>query len=448
MTYEQALDFWFGRINYEKTAPHPGDLKLDRMREFLGRLGNPHEGLRIVHVAGSKGKGSVAAMLATVLQQAGYRTGLFTSPHLCRVEERIQIDRVPIAAEDLTALLEEIRDAVEGPKQASILTPTFFEIATALGFLHFARRQVDVAVIEVGLGGRFDSTNVCRPLVAVITSISLDHTELLGHRLASIAMEKAGIVKPGCAVVSGATVSEARAVIETICRERGAPLRQLEVDFRYRYEPGRVIPQPSTFVLHKPRMQIITPQRTWPEMELGLLGHHQADNAAVAVACLEPLRDLGLRLDDSAVSVGLSTVQWPARLEVFGGQPLVVLDCAHNIASIQAFLDTLAASFPPGRRWLIFAGSTDKDLPAMLRLLAPHFAHAYLTRYHTNPRSAAPEQLAAMLGSASVLPYTLCPTPADACRKVMTVVTPADLICVTGSVFLAGELRPMLGSLL
>jgi dihydrofolate synthase/folylpolyglutamate synthase len=441
MTYEQALDFWFRRVNYEKTVPNADDLKLDRMRELLARLGNPHERLRIVHVAGSKGKGSVSAMLAAILQRNGYRTGLFTSPHLCRVEERIQIDRTPIAPADLTALLADIRAAVEG-RHAPALAPTFFEIATALGFLHFARQQVDLAVIEVGLGGRFDSTNVCRPVVTAITSISHDHTDVLGHRLASIAMEKAGIIKPGCPAVSGATAPEARAVIEPICRERGAPLQQLEVDFRYRYKPGRVIPQAPSFVLHKPRVQITTPTRTWPEMEMSLLGHHQADNAAVVVACVEQLRKLGLHVKDDAVSAGLSAVQWPARLEILGGQPLVVLDCAHNVASIQAFQDTLAASFPSGQRWLIFAGSTDKDLPAMLHLLAPHFAHVFLTRYGTNPRSAAPEQLAAMLGTAGSVPFTLCPTALDAWRKARTAAAPADLVCVTGSVFLAGELRP------
>jgi dihydrofolate synthase/folylpolyglutamate synthase len=383
-------------------------------------------------------------MLAAILQQHGYRTGLFTSPHLCRVEERIQVDREPIAQADLTVLLEEIRDAVEGPRDQQALEPTFFEIATALGFLHFDGREVDVAVIEVGLGGRFDSTNVCRPVVTVITSISLDHTDVLGHRLASIAMEKAGIVKPGCPAVSGATVPEARMVIEAICRERNARLYQLEVDFRYRYVPGRVIPQPPGFVLHKPRVQVTTPHRTWPEMEVGLLGHHQADNAAVTVACVEQLCNLGLDLDDADVSAGLSLVQWPARMEVFGGQPLVVLDCAHNVASIQAFLDTLAASFPPSRRLLIFAGSTDKDLPAMLRLLAPHFAHVFLTRYRTNPRSAAPEQLAAMLATAGPTPFTLCPTAIDAWYKARTAAAPTDLVCVTGSVFLAGELRPVI----
>ena len=240
MDYAQALAFWFGHVNYEQRAPASGDLKLDRMRALLRLLGEPHTRLRVIHVAGSKGKGSTSAMLASVLRRAGYRTGLFTSPHLTRVEERFQVDGVPVTPGELAALLTDVRDALgragaRGPLSAP---PTFFEIATAVGFLHFVRRRVDAAVLEVGLGGRLDSTNVCLPAVALITSISLDHTDLLGDRLAAIAREKAGIVKPRRPAVSGATSPEARAVIEGVCRERNAPLRQLGVDFRYVYEPG------------------------------------------------------------------------------------------------------------------------------------------------------------------------------------------------------------------
>src|SRR5262245_15568303 len=197
LTADEARAFWFGRINYEQRSPKPSDLKLERMQHLLDHLGNPHRALRIVHVAGSKGKGSTSAMIASILRQSGYRTGLFTSPHLCRVEERITVDDEPIGPEELTVLLNEVSRAVQalGPDDRGAVT--FFEVATALGFLHFARRQVDSAVIEVGLGGRFDSTNVCLPLVSVITSISFDHTGQLGNRLVQIAMEKAGIVKPG-----------------------------------------------------------------------------------------------------------------------------------------------------------------------------------------------------------------------------------------------------------
>src|SRR6516162_7492823 len=190
---DEARAWWYGLINFEQRTPTADDLKLEHMRSLLSRLGNPHRRLRIVHVAGSKGKGSTSAMLAAALRQAGYRTGLFTSPHLCRVEERFQIDGHPIATEELGALLADVRAAVESRR--STQTPTFFEVGTAVGLLHFVRRRVDVAVLEVGLGGRLDSTNVCRPLVALITSISFDHTRLLGDRLASIAREKAGIFK-------------------------------------------------------------------------------------------------------------------------------------------------------------------------------------------------------------------------------------------------------------
>src|SRR5947209_4503902 len=197
--YQHALAWWYGVVNWEVRSPQPDDLKLHQMRALLRRLGDPQRRLRILHVAGSKGKGSTAAMLAAVLRRAGHRTGLFTSPHLTRVEERLQVDGEAITAPELTALLDEVRAAVAA---APALEPTFFEIATAVGFLHFVRRRTDAAVIEVGLGGRFDSTNVCRPAVALITSISFDHTQQPGNRLASIAMEKAGIVKPGIPTVS------------------------------------------------------------------------------------------------------------------------------------------------------------------------------------------------------------------------------------------------------
>jgi dihydrofolate synthase/folylpolyglutamate synthase len=436
---ERALAFWYGLVDYERKPIRPGDLKLDRMRALLQQLGNPQERLRIIHVAGSKGKGSTAAMLAAVLRQAGYRTGLFTSPHLCRVEERIEVDGVPITADELTTLLEEIQPVVQG---AASRKPqhTFFEVATALGFLHFARRRVDVAVIEVGLGGRFDSTNVCRPLVAVITSISLDHVEQLGYRLESIAMEKAGIVKPGRPAISGATAPEARGVIERICRQRRAPLRQLGVDFHYRYEPGRVTAETE----QRPRVRVVTERRAWPELELGLLGEHQAANAAVVLACIEQLQASGLHVGDAAVAAGLAGVDWPARLEVLGRRPFIVLDCAHNLASVQALVETLHASFPPGRRLLVFAGSSDKDLAGMLRLLAPHFGHAFLTRYQSNPRSLPGDQLAELLRRTAELPATVHATPAEAWQAARSAAGPDDLICVTGSVFLAGEVRPLL----
>jgi dihydrofolate synthase/folylpolyglutamate synthase len=448
--HARALAFWYGLIDYERRTIQPGDLKLDRMRTLLQFLGNPQDRLRIIHIAGSKGKGSTSAMLAAVLRRAGYRTGMFTSPHLCSVEERIQVDGEPITAAELTELLEEIAavaprvaravaDQVPAASRDRNTSLTFFEVATAIGFLHFARRRVDAAVVEVGLGGRFDSTNVCRPVMSVITSISFDHTQQLGNRLASIAREKAGIVKPGRPVVSGATAPEARAVIERVCGERRAALRQLGVDFRYQYEPGHVTAEDRC----SPRVQVTT-RRSWPVLEVGLLGEHQAANAAVVVACVEELRAAGLHIGDQAVADGLASVSWPARLEVLGQRPLLVLDCAHNVASAQALVDTLQSSFPPARRLLLFAASTDKDLAGMLRVLAPHFSHVFLTRYHSNPRSAAPEDLADLVRRAADVNVSLHATPEDAWRVARGMTGPDDLLCITGSVFLAGELRPLM----
>lgn len=438
---EEARRFWYNLINYEQRSPEAADLKLDRMRTLLARLGNPQRRLRILHVAGSKGKGSTSAMLAAVLRHAGYRTGLFTSPHLNRVEERFQVDGCPISGPELTTLLNEVRQCVQArPQGPGKSLPTFFEVATAVGLLHFVRRRVDATVLEVGLGGRLDSTNVCDPLVALITSISYDHTNLLGDRLASIAREKAGIVKPGRPTISGATPAEARAVITRICQQRRAPLRQLGVDFHYCDEPGQVTAEG----IRRPRVEVTTWRRRWPVLELNLLGTHQAANAAVAVACLEELRALGWHLPDEAVAAGLAGVTWPARLEVVGRRPLVVLDCAHNVASAAALADTLTSSFPPGRRLLVFAGSSDKDLSGMFRVLAPHFAHAFLTRYTDNPRGVGPGELLALLRSSSELPATMCVTPAEALQAARGAAGPEDLICITGSVFLAGELRPLL----
>ena len=444
MTYEQALAFWYSRINYEQRTPRPDDLKLDRIRALLQLLGNPQERLRIIHVAGSKGKGSTSAMLAAVLRQAGYRTGLFTSPHLNRVEERIQVDGAPVSAEELAVLMADVQRAVAVLDRDGFSEPvTFFEVVTALGFLHFVRRRVEAAVVEVGLGGRFDSTNVCQPLVALITSISFDHTQQLGTSLANIAMEKAGIIKPGRPAVSGATAPEARAVIAAIGTQRRSPLRQLNRDFHYTYQPGRVTQESDL----RPSVRVITAHRAWPALELGLLGEHQAANAAVAVACVEELIALGWHLPDRAVAEGLARVHWPARLEVLHRRPLVVLDCAHNVASVRALVETLQTSFPPGRRLLVFAVSSDKDLPGMCRILAPHFQHVYLTRYGSSPRSAAPEHLLELFRREHGPAASVYMTAAEAWHAAWMEAGPDDLLCVTGSVFLAGELRPTLLSL-
>jgi dihydrofolate synthase/folylpolyglutamate synthase len=441
MTYEEALAYWYERINFERKAPKPDDLKLDRMHAVLRLLGDPHKRLRIVHVAGTKGKGSCSAMLASVLRASGYRVGLFTSPHLTDVRERIQVDGEPISREELAARMAEVKSAVHSmeiggdPRKV----PTFFEIGTALGFLQFDCRRVDVAVVEVGLGGRFDSTNVCRPVVSLITNISFDHMATLGDRLALIAREKSGIIKTARPVVTTADAPEALAVIEAIAAQRKAPLAALGRDFRYEYTPGK-----STTKL--PRVRVTCRTHRWPWMDLGLHGQHQAANAAGVALVVEVLRDEGMVISDEAVADGLAHVDWPARLEVMGTEPLVILDCAHNVASAQALIDTIQDSFEtPGKKALILAVSTDKQVSEMLQVLGPRFDRFYLTRYSNNPRCMPPRQAAGLLRE--IYPDSVISIHEDAAEALCQArqqAGPKDLIAISGSVFLAGELRPLL----
>lgn len=437
-TYQQALDFWHSRVNYEQGGmpSDPRELKLDRMRSLLHRLGNPERRLHIVHVAGSKGKGSVAAMLASILQSAGLRTGLFTSPHLIRVEERVQINGQPISPDALTAHMRTIAETVPAIEAEHGTQPTFFEIVTALGFLHFAQEHTDVAVVEVGLGGRFDATNVCDPLVSVITSISFDHTQQLGNTLAAIAGEKAGIIKPGRPVVSGVTEAEPAQIISAKARGAHAPLRVLGREFDLDYQPARL---EGTYPVG-PQVRVRTLERTWPWMELGLLGAHQARNAAVAVAVVEELRRIGFAIPEGAVAQGLRYVRWPARVEIVQTRPWVIVDCAHNVASCQALAATLAEPFSALGWHLVFAASRDKDLSGMMQVLAPHFRSALFTRYRSSQRGADPALLLDLWRQAGGLAGQVIEDPATAYRLAHSQLRADELLCVTGSVFLAGEI--------
>jgi dihydrofolate synthase/folylpolyglutamate synthase len=432
MTYDDAIGFWYGRINYEVRSARPSDLKLERMRALLRRLGDPHERLRAVHVTGTKGKGSTCAMLASVLQTAGYRVGLFTSPHLTCVEERVQVNRVPIGPAELTALMADVAPAVrELEADATYPPPTFFEIGTALGFLHFVRRRCDVAVIEVGLGGRFDSTNVCHPLVSVITNIGFDHMAQLGRTLEEIAYQKAGIIKRRTPVVSGVTQPGPRDVVQRVAEEMDAPL----------WEPGRRGEKTEgPYGLNLPLSSLpLSPSVSLP-------GAHQRANAALACCAIERLREAGLTVSGSAVARGLAELKWPARIELVSTDPAVILDTAHNVPSAEALVDTLREFFPvPGRKRVVFAVSSDKQYAEVLRILTGYFDHFHLTRYSNNPRSVPQEKLVAVLADvAPGKPFTVHPTSTDAWSAARAAAGEHDLVCITGSVFLAGELRPVL----
>ncbi|MGH7200047.1 MAG: bifunctional folylpolyglutamate synthase/dihydrofolate synthase [Planctomycetaceae bacterium] len=438
-TYEQALEFLFGRINYERVEPGSysrREFKLDRMRRLLARLGDPHLRIPAVHIAGTKGKGSTAAMTAAMLTAAGRRVGLFTSPHLTAFEERMTVDGRMPGRETFIELVNEVRPVAvgleaESPRRA----PTYFETAAALAWLYFVRERVELAVLEVGLGGRLDATNLCRPEVTIITSISRDHTALLGETLAEIAAEKAGIIKRGVPVVSGVAQPEPDAVIERIALGRRAPL----------YRLGREI-----HALHHddtPRggvADIETPWSQWPAVAVPLPGEHQARNAALALTAVELLSQRGWPVPREAAAAGLERLTWPIRVESLCERPVVVVDAAHNDGSVEALLATLRRRYGRRRALLVFATSRDKDARGMLARLAPEFEAIVLTRYLGNPRAVPVEQLAQIAREAADRPATCAATPAEAWSQARQWAGPEDLICATGSFFLAAEMRELI----
>jgi dihydrofolate synthase/folylpolyglutamate synthase len=444
-----ALDFLTGRIDYERSLAVPygkRDFRLDRMHDLLARLGNPQDSLKVVHLAGTKGKGSTAAMIAAVLTAAGYRTGLYSSPHLDRVEERLAIDGLPCPPAELVELVEVVRPVIEAMDAESEgdplgpTRPTYFETVTALALLHFARQRVDAAVLEVGMGGRLDSTNVCRPIVTVITSISFDHTQQLGNTLAAIAGEKAGIIKPGVPLVSGVLPEEPRAVVLAAARAANSRVVELEQDFSYVYRAPqhleRLPAQPEfDYIDHRDAAGSLS------KLQLSLVGRHQAANAALALATLGELRCAGYQIPESAVRRGLSQVSWPARVEVLRRLPAIVLDAAHNVASVEALVQVLQESFSAQRRLLVFATTRDKNLQGMLERLLPAFDEVIFTRYWSNPRGVPAEELDALAAEISSLPRTVCADATSAWTAVQARLTPDDLVCIAGSFFIAAEMR-------
>ncbi len=456
-THDSALDFLIRRIDYERslTVPYGEEaFRLDRMRDLLRRLGDPQRRLSLIHVAGTKGKGSTSAMIAAVLSASGRRTGLFSSPHLERIEERFRIDGQCCGAEAFAALVARLvpivaeMDALAQSQGICEMGPTYFELTTALALLWFHEQAVDAAVLEVGLGGRLDSTNVITPLVSVITSISFDHTRQLGNTLAAIAGEKAGIIKTGVPVISGVRLDEPRQVIERVAREHGSTLRQIGVDFDCTYTPPRDVTHRST----NGEMTFREPQGTFEQLdhvELALLGRHQAANAAVALAALNELSRQGWQLSAEAIRRGLQQVCWPARVECVQTAPTVVLDAAHNVASIEALLETLDTCFAPSPRLLVFATTREKDIAGMLSRLLDHFETVVLTRYLNNPRGVPVAEVFAiaeqLLGAdAATRRCLIADTPADAWELLRRRVTPEHLVCVAGSFFIAAEMRPLL----
>ena len=416
--YRKSLDLIYGLSGRETGLRF--DLRLERVSAALALFENPQHRFRVCHVAGTNGKGSTAAMIHAVLSAQGHRVGLYTSPHLESFTERIRVGKRPITQAAVTSLVREVAGRT---RQASIAL-TFFEFVTVMAFLHFARREVDAAVVEVGLGGRLDATNVVRPSVCVVTTISRDHEHFLGTRIGDIAREKGGIIKTGVPVVLGALPPAARRMLHRIAREREAPVREWSKDFS-------VVPRPPDRFDYRGREWRLEGLRP------GLRGGYQRHNAGVALAALETL-DAVLPADAKAVRSGLASVRWPGRFEFLPGTPPVLLDGAHNPGGVEALVSEVRGLLGNGKVRLLFASMGDKGWPSMLGALCAVSREVVLTR-NPSPRGAGLEALSAAVPPG--VPVTLVEDPAAAISRLMADRRCDDPILVAGSLYLVGAVR-------
>jgi dihydrofolate synthase/folylpolyglutamate synthase len=443
LTYQQALDYLYGFVDYSVERSYrysPDVFDLARVHQLLADLGHPHRTWPSFHVAGTKGKGSTSSFIASVLRAAGYRTGLYTSPHLIHFTERIQVDGRSIREEELAALVERVQPAV-----AATTGLTMYEVVTAIAFLYFADQGVQAAVVEVGLGGRLDATNVLQPLVSVITSLSYDHTHLLGERLSDIAREKAGIIKAGVPVVLAPQQQEAEHVVERIAHERGSDVILVGRDWLF---------APGTHDLSRQSLYIWTAwEQTmmdrfvdsgggeeWapPRYEIPLLGHHQVINASVAYAALKAGAERGLAVNDAAIRKGFLSVEWPGRFQVLSRSPIVVVDSAHNRDSALKLRLALDDYFPDKRVTLIFGASADKDLAGMFDELLPRVSRLIVTQA-AHPRAADPADLTRLAHTHGVRVETVLPVD-QALRHALDTQQADEVILAAGSLFVAGEI--------
>jgi dihydrofolate synthase/folylpolyglutamate synthase len=441
-TYQEAVDFLYSFIDYslERSYRYTADrFDLNRVRQLLHAVGDPQASFRIIHVAGTKGKGSVSALCASTFQAAGYRTGLYTSPHLVRLTERIRVDGQEISQSALVDIVEEVK-----PHVAAVAGLTMFEILTVLGFMHFARQGVECAAIEVGLGGRLDATNVVEPVVAVITSLSYDHMHLLGNSLSDIAREKAGIIKPGIPVVLAPQQHEAERVVLEVAREQGAPVIQVGRDWLFA-PGGRDLEFQSLHIWsagEQGQMDAYVDSaggEEWapPRYEIPLLGYHQVVNAAVAYAALQVARQKGVAVDDRAIQEGFRSVSWPGRFQILSRSPVVLVDSAHNRDSALRLRIALDDFFPGQPVTLVFGAMGDKDIPGMLTELLPRVSRVILTQAD-HPRSATLDELSAMAHGYGWRVETLVPV-AEALAWAIAHSRPGEVIVAAGSLTVAGE---------
>ena len=435
-TYAKALRFLGSLNDFERlriVRYNSQNFDLDRMRTLLRRLGSPQDEFKSVHIAGTKGKGSTCAMIASMLEACGYKVGLYTSPHLVDVRERIQINGEMVSQAEFARLVKLVEPIVERMKPR----PTYFDVMTAIAFKHFAEEQVDIAVVETGLGGRLDSTNVLKPEVTGITNISKDHMAQLGSTVARIAEEKAGIFKPGIPAISVQQDREAEIVLRRTAEKNGTILEVTgqQIEFSYRFESSRMQGPHN-------RVCLTTPNSKFEHLAVPLLGEHQAINCGLALSVIDRLKGRGFNIVDAKAMEGLAKTSVPGRMEILSQTPRVVADGAHNAASLDAMLRAIGQHIPYDSMVIIFGCCADKDVPGMLERIAAGADKVIFTRVN-NIRSAEPSELAARYVEQYGKMAQVAQTLQDALDIANRAVTKEDLICITGSFYLVGEAKKL-----
>ena len=431
MNYSQAEQYLNSFTNYELVPgisyAQPG-YSLSHVEELLNRMSDPQLAARTIHIAGTKGKGSVAAMVAQVLSDSGYKTGLYTSPHLHTLRERMSVDGSLISEAEFAAAMAEVKPFIESMKLGTGFRQlTYFEALTALAFAYFKKKRVDFQVLEVGLGGRLDATNVAKPVVCIITPVSLDHTQILGNSLEEIAREKAGIIKPGCWVVLSPQPVEAASVINDICREKKAKVVQVGKDITWHKTGGDLYHQSLAIESRTSKYQVDIP----------LLGDFQLENTATAVAALEILTSEGFDISDTDLAQGFGRVKWPGRFHIMQENPLVLVDGAHNVASMRGLISNIKEYFSCKRIFLVFGTSCDKDIAGMINELVALSPQVIVTRAG-HSRAAPLSTLAEEFSRRGIEPEII-ETISEAISRALSIADRKDIVCVTGSLFVVAE---------
>lgn len=436
--YQETLDWIYSWVDFSMKR-HVDDkhrfFKLDRMNQLMDLLDAPQAKFPSVHVAGTKGKGSTASLIASTLQACGYKVGLYTSPHLEDFRERIIINGEMISEQEIIDLADQMRPLTE-----KVPETTTFELTTAMAFLYFAHQKVDIAVLEVGLGGRLDATNVVDPVVSVITSISYDHMSVLGNTLTEIATEKGGIIKAGRPVVIAPQKPESGDTLVNLANDRNSPY--IKVTDEYKYAPLDHNLKNQRFEITSRHLKVRGKKistNTALSLTIPLLGAHQIENAATAVAALDQLRLQGFQITRKAIQAGFSQVYWPARFEILREKPPVVIDSAHNGDSMQRLVETVNEYFPEWPFILIFGASADKSMGEMLSAILPR-CELVITAQSLHPRAATPEELKAIVEKYSIPVIAINPAE-EALSQALFLAGEYKGILVTGSIFIASAAR-------